>query len=331
MDAPPLPWLEKLRALARSNRPSQKPQLWENLPLALRRRVKFEISRRVSSGWLDQPQVVDLSQIGFDGRPGLRMEIVPREFMNQALFLYGTVEISETRLVQAMLRPGMCFVDVGANIGYYTVIAARLLGPSGTVHSFEPNASVRSSLVKNLELNAFHNVVVHDEAVTSESGSVLFYKSEWTENSGISSILPGDGRSEQGERVPSVSLDDFAEAISPVRIDLLKIDIEGAELDAIKGGERLLSRADAPAILFESFDVGPSGAALDRLGYDVRRVDYSLGSGIQLKRPDVVTESVFSSYEAPNYVAVKDRGMLDRLIAHSNAARLSAFKVLGKL
>src|SRR5258708_23981094 len=114
-------WVESLKTVARRNRPSRKPQLWENVPMALHRRIEFEVSRRLSPGWLDRPRIINLSEVGFeDGHVPLRMEVVPREVMNKALFLYGTFEISETRLVQSLLRPGMTFVDVGANIGYYT-------------------------------------------------------------------------------------------------------------------------------------------------------------------------------------------------------------------
>jgi hypothetical protein len=99
-------WVERIKTVALRNRPSQKPQLWENLPFGLRRRLQFEASRRFNDGWLDQAHVITLSQVGFeDDRPPLQMEVTPREEMNKALFLYGALEISETRLIQALLRP----------------------------------------------------------------------------------------------------------------------------------------------------------------------------------------------------------------------------------
>src|SRR6188768_3964767 len=131
-------WIQLLRDAARRNRPSRKPQLWENPLLALRRRLAFEVKRRTDDGWLDRMQVVALSRAGFgddDPAPPC-MEVAPREVINQTLFLYGTFEISQTRLIQSLLRPGMTFLDIGANIGYYTVIGARLVGPTGSVHSF---------------------------------------------------------------------------------------------------------------------------------------------------------------------------------------------------
>jgi FkbM family methyltransferase len=333
MDVPAAPsssWVGRLKTLAARNRPSQKPQLWEDLALGLRRRVELELAQRLDAGWLDRRHVVRLSRVGFeDGAPPLRMTVVPREMMNKSLFLYGTLEISETRIVQALLAPGMCFVDVGANIGYYALLGARIVGPSGAVHAFEPNGEVRTRLVENLELNGLANVVVYDKAVTRRSGTVRFYTSTWVENSGISSILPGAGRSEQGEEVACVSLDDFVATLGPRRIDLLKMDIEGAELEAIEGGRDLLSRADAPAILFEAAKVEPLAQALRGFGYSIRRLDYSLSVGLELIDAGDDHQGIFSSYEAPNYFATKDGAQFAAVVERANARRQPALRLLG--
>jgi FkbM family methyltransferase len=328
----PASWVDRIKSAALQNRPSQKPQLWENLPFALRRRVEFEVAHRLNAGWLDDARVITLSQVGFeDGARPLQMEVVPREAMNKALFLYGTLEISETRLVQALLRPGMCFIDVGANIGYYTLIAASIVGPTGAVHAFEPNEVIRTRLSANLRRNELDNVVVHGEAMTSQSGSVRFYASVSSENSGTSSIIPGAGLSAQGEEVPCVSLDDFAATLAPRRIDVLKMDVEGAELDAIKGGHKVLGGADAPALVFEGHDAAPIIEALRAFGYHTRKIDYSLGTGLELRDPNETTTGIFDAYEAPNYFAVKDPARFDEIVKHANARRRSAFNLLGRV
>jgi FkbM family methyltransferase len=324
-------WVGKLKTFVLRNRPSQKPQLWENLGLALRRRVEFEVSQRLRSDWLDQPRVVELSRVGFDAGAPLRMEVVPRDFICKSLFLYGSLEISETRLVQSLLRPGMCLVDVGANIGYYSLMGARIVGPTGAVHAFEPNESIRNRLSGNVQLNGFQNVVVHREAVTKQTGTVRFYKSAWSENSGISSIIPSYGLEEQGEDVPCVTLDDFAATLGARRIDLLKIDVEGAELDVIAGGRRVLGAADAPAVLFEGHEVAPLVEALGSLGYHVRRVDYTLGGGLSLSEPDGALQTIFSAYEPPNYFAVKDPGRFASLVEEVNAKRPPTSHLLGRI
>ena len=109
--------------------------------------------------------MIDLSGVGFEGQSPPRIEVTPREMLSRTLFLYGTFEISETRLVQAFLRPGMTFLDVGAHIGYYTLIAARLVGDGGRVVSFEPGAATRAQLEANVARNGFRNVEIRAEAL----------------------------------------------------------------------------------------------------------------------------------------------------------------------
>jgi FkbM family methyltransferase len=329
MDA--LRW-QSVKTVVRRNRPSQKPQLWENFPLALTRRLEFELSRRVNDGWLDRERTIRLSQVGFhdDGAP-LRMKVIPRQVISKSLFLYGLFEISETRLVQSVLRPGMAFVDIGANIGYYSLIAARLVGPTGLVHSFEPNDAVRARFSQNIQMNGFANVTVDDRAVTRESGAIDFYLSAWNENDGISSTVPNAGLSQTAVRVPCISLDDFAASLGGRQIDLLKIDVEGAELGVLEGGRRVLGAPKGPALLFESFDFRAIGTVLEGFGYHVRRLDYTLGGGLELRTLDDSRESLFSTYEAPNFIAVKDPRSFDEIMERANDKRSPALRWLGRV
>jgi len=325
-------WLENLRAFARRNRPSQKPQLWENFPLAMRRRIEFEVAHRLSDDWLDRGHVVTLSQVGFDdGRPPLRMQVIPRELMNKALYLYGTFEISETRLTQALLHPGMTLIDVGANIGYYSLVGARLVGPTGVVHSFEPNAAVRSRLADHVEMNGFRNIVLHDRAVTRSSGTIKFYVSAVRENDGISSTIPREGLENVAAEVPCVSLDEFVAAAGLGHVDLVKIDVEGAELDVFEGGRRVLGAAEGPALLFESFDIEAILPTLRDLGYHARRLHYTLSGGLELRALDDASENLFAAYEAPNYFALKDAARFEEVLRRANANRPAVFEWLGGL
>jgi len=326
-------WKDRLRGLVSRNRPSYKPQLWEDLPLAVRRRLKLELLQRGRADWLDTPRVVDLSRVGTDdGGPPSRMSLVLRDAIGRAMFLYGTYEICSTRLIQAFLRPGMTFADVGANIGYYTVLAGRAVGESGTVYSFEPNAALLPRLEENVRLNdLFGRVRILPQAVTRKSGEIRFYRSTASDNSGLSSTLPGDCRSDQGEVVPCVSLDDFAAKLAVGRrIDLIKIDVEGAELDVLEGGHETLERPDAPAIVFESMDVATVGAVLDPLGYSMRRIHYTITSGLELIEPGAPFHGIFDAYEPPNYFAAKDPALFGQIVERANARHSAALRMLGR-
>jgi len=324
-------WIQRFRDAAVRNRPSRKPQLWEDPWLAMRRRLAFEVNRRTREGWLDRTQVIDLSRVGFhDGAGAPRMAVVPREMINQSLFLYGTFEISETRLIQSLLREGMAFLDIGANIGYYTVIGARLVGPTGKVHCFEPHPDIRAQLQENIARNGYQNVVVHAEAMSEQTGTVTFFTSEDQQNQGTSSILPGSGR-KAAQQVPSVSLDDFVARLNPARVDLIKMDIEGAELHVIAGGRRTLAAADAPPIIFEAANLEPIARALGAFGYRVKRHYYTLARGLELLDPDAKFDDIFGEYEAPNYFAAKSEDVFEAAIAAANDDRPAALRLLGRL
>jgi len=325
-------WIQRVRDVARRNRPSRKPQLWEDPWLSLRRRLAFEVNRRTRADWLDSTHVIPLSGAGFANGGGapLSLAVVPREMMNQSLFLYGSFEIAETRLIQSLLRPGMTFLDIGANIGYYTVIGARLVGPSGKVHCFEPHPEIRARLQDNIARNGFQNVVVHGEAVAENSGTVSFFVSAYDENQGVSSILPGSGRRES-QPVPSVSLDDFVAGLGPGGVDLIKMDIEGAEVQVISGGQRTLSANDAPAIIFEAANLEPVARALSAFGYRIKRHHYTLARGLELLDPDAAFDNIFGEYEAPNYLAAKDAAVFQAAVDAANAARPAMLRVLGRI
>ena len=324
-------WWDTLRQVVGRNRPNRKPQLWEDFRLAAGRRARFEIGRRFDPDWLDRPHIVRLSKVGFSSPVApLKIELVPRELMNQAIFLYGAFEISETRLVQALLRPGMTFVDVGANIGYYTLVAARLVGDHGLVHSFEPHDELRARLGENLRRNGLDNVVVHSEAIADASGEVEFFASTWGANQGISSIIRGGARGD-GRTVKSLSLDDFFSTLAGRRVDLVKMDIEGAELRAIEGGVRTFRGIAAPPLIFEGHEIGPLVDALKRFDYKIRRIHYTLEGGLELPAVDAPSRSLFEAYEAPNYFAAKDDAVFEEVLARANGGRSPLLCMLGRL
>ena len=322
---------DAVREVAARNLPSQKPQLWENLSLSIRRRVAFELERLFRPGSIERPRVVTLSSIGLDGSdPPPCIEVNPSETINRAIFLYGTFEISETRLVQALVRPGMTVLDVGANIGYYTIIAARLVGESGRVFSFEPSTTTRALLEANVKRNAFQNVVIRPEALAERTGEVGFYPSTQASNQGISSIIPTDDRPAE-ITVPCSRLDDFVGNMGDRRIDLIKMDIEGAELQAIRGGRQVLGRSDGPPIIFEAHDLAPVAGALRELGYQIRRLHYTLDRGLELPDASTPFRGIFDLYEAPNYFAAKNPGVFEEAIARANANRSPLLRWLGRI
>ncbi len=287
-----------LAAFVRRNLPSAKPQLWGNLPRALSRKILTALATSIGGDWMDRPRVTSL----VDER--LRMEVVPRDQIGRAIYFYGMFELATTYLVRACLLPGDVFLDIGANSGYFTVIAGSLVGPTGEVHCFEPADGMRARLARNVALNGLDNCRVRAEAVWSHAGEVPFFETNVPDNSGCSSVLPGPGRTTAPRLLPSTTLDEIARQVGRT-VDLVKIDVEGGELAVLEGGRHFLGGPKAPAIVFESYEIASPLALLERLGYDLRRVAFSREQGLHFPDPSAGHEDLFASYEAPNFFAIK--------------------------
>jgi FkbM family methyltransferase len=169
--------------------------------------------------------------------------------MGLALYRYGhVVSDSDIELVRRLLRAGDVFVDGGANIGLFSLVAARSVGPSGKVIAFEPAPATREALRGNLALNALPWVEVRADALGARPGT-LELVTFTGDRSGLSSFQPADAGGGRREQVRVVTLDEaLGEEAAKVR--LLKLDLEGAEYGALQGASGLLGRVK-PDLLIE--------------------------------------------------------------------------------
>jgi FkbM family methyltransferase len=167
---------------------------------------------------------------------------------------YRSFEPVTARALGRLLRPGDTAFDVGANVGFYTLLFASRVGPFGTVHAFEPVNGDR--LEANLELSGLRNVVVSCTAVGATPGTVAIGRSAGAE--GLSSGTWRRGAAPDAVEVEQITLDDYVEAHVPGRIGLVKIDVEGMEPDVIAGLSRTLAAGRVEALLVEV-----SGDAMD--------------------------------------------------------------------
>jgi FkbM family methyltransferase len=193
--------------------------------------------------------------------PGFEMEIRdPREHVQRYIFFRGIFEPRETALFRKLLRPGDKVVDVGANIGWFTLLAARIIGPSGRVLAFEPFPSSFDHLKRNLSINDFSNIDLFPIAL-DYTDAVIHLAAATVENQGSVSAFACT----EGVSVPTRRLDDL---LAPnQRYRLLKIDVEGAEMRVLSGAQSALSDGRFENILFEVNDrmltrAGSSGAEL---------------------------------------------------------------------
>lgn len=160
-----------------------------------------------------------------------------------------TYEKDTTLLVERILKPEMLFIDIGAHVGYYTLVAARQVGSQGTVHAFEPEPCNYELLVENIRLNDYTNITTHNLAVSSKSGpSNLFVSSL---DSGRHSIYDHGLPKKDVVSVNSVAMDDFFESAGWPEADLIKIDVEGAENVVLKGMTGALQRSKILRLIIE--------------------------------------------------------------------------------
>jgi FkbM family methyltransferase len=150
--------------------------------------------------------------------------------------------------LSSSLRPGMTFVDVGANIGHFALLAALLVGPSGRVLAFEPTPVVANRLRENIRLNALSNVTAVEKAISDRGGRALLYES--CDDQEANSLFHQSSARDTVE-VETATLDEELSKYDVGKVDLLKIDAEGSELAVLQGGSRTLTSGHRPAILLE--------------------------------------------------------------------------------
>ena len=199
---------------------------------------------------------------------GLRVRIYSHDVIGKCVYQHGVFEPAEARLVTRFLKPGMVFFDVGANFGQYTVLAAERVGATGRVHSFEPSARMYGELCFNVTLNDLQErCLLNNLALSDKEGSARLsrYEAGAEVYGSLGTQHRATSRIEGYEEVVTTTLDAYVAQHQIDHVDLIKMDIEGAELLALRGGERLLCRADAPAIVLEMADVNAKGFAYSAL------------------------------------------------------------------
>lgn len=180
------------------------------------------------------------------------------------IYLNGIYEPEETILFRDLVKPGMVVVDIGAHVGYYTLIAAAGVGQQGRVFAFEPHPSNYSLLVRNVETNRYRNVITIPNAVSDRSGSLRLFEG-WA-NTGDHRIYDTcDGR--PWINVRSTTLDEFFSDWGEDRVDVIKMDIQGAEGAAFRGMTNVVQNNQNLRIISEFWPL-----AIEGFGYSSRGV-----------------------------------------------------------
>src|SRR5580700_11169563 len=210
-------------------------------------------------------------QVQAGAAKGLWIKLNPR---TAEAFIQGAGEPSVQKFVVEHLKPGMVFYDLGTNLGFFSLVAARQIGPAGHVYGFEPDREIALRVRANLNHNGFENFTLTEAAVWRETGTVTFARSDELSSpdrgTGQIAMTPGQSQTIQ---VPAIALDDFVKTARPP--DLIKCDVEGAEVEALRGAVSLLAERH-PNVVCEIHSPENGIAVRDlllQLGYQVFDLD----------------------------------------------------------
>ena len=201
---------------------------------------------------------------------GLWFELNPRTGQH---YLRGRAETAIQDILVQRLREGMVFYDLGANIGLFSLLAARLVGPTGQVISFEPDPQTAERLSRNIARNGYQNMTVIQAGVWSTTENQRFKVADASSpDHGVGRFVAEDA-DEKGVAIECVALDDITKKVAAP--DAIKCDVEGAEIEVLQGAKLVLLE-HRPWIVCEVHSDANRIAAeeiLKQLGYRIETID----------------------------------------------------------
>lgn len=181
----------------------------------------------------------------FDGAYRIGLDLA--EHMQRRIFWVGYYSREVVYLLETLIRPGMVIFDVGANIGEITLVAAKRTTSSGKVVAFEPVNAIADRLDEHVRENALAWVETHRLGLSNRQGEANIYAScnQWKSTEphrGLGSLYPGGENVSPLQSIQLTTLDRFVRNNPPKRLDIIKLDIEGAELPCLEGAKATLER-----------------------------------------------------------------------------------------
>ncbi len=226
---------------------------------------------------------------------GAKLILYPDSKLSELIFRHN-FESAERQFHSHYLKAGDIYVDVGANIGLFTVIAASKVGQDGVVYAFEPADLPRNRLIKNVRLNGFGNVYVISKALSNRSRQDSIFIPLDGHDAWSSLGKPTAGQDVIEQTVQMIKWDDFAKENAVGKVAMMKLDVEGWESKVLEGASALLSSKQAPLLQVEFTDEAAQSAgsscqhlyeALENFGYKMYRYDAQNNKLI----PDALRES----------------------------------------
>lgn len=224
-------------------------------------------------------------------------------------------EDNELEFFKRYLRTGDAFIDIGANIGLFTILSAKLVGENGSVFSFEPVNATYNRLIENIELNHLQNVKSYQLALSNNDGSFEMMVSKEGYDAWNSMGKPIAGGSFGKEKINTEKFDNIFSMHNHSNISLIKIDVEGWEMNVLKGGRNFFSEKNSPTLMLEFCDKAAENSNsscatlyeyLNELGYDLFSYESHSNKLIPEKRKE--------HYSYENLLAIKNFNEVEKRI-----------------
>jgi FkbM family methyltransferase len=272
------------------------------------RRHERQLTKR-REWWNAHPD--EPNEVEFEVQPNVRMRLNRRNTLSKLIYCED-FEWVERRFANDFLKPGDTYVDIGANVGLFTLIAASRVGASGRVVSFEPAAATFKGLLANVELNGFKQVSCNKLAVgaaQSEMDMTVSLDGFDAWNSLTSSLSqPVEAKKIITEKVSCVTWDSFAQEHDLVgKVTMMKIDVEGWEAHVLEGARQTLSRPDAPLLQVEFTDdaCAAAGATCQQLYQALLDLGYKMYTYNAVQK-QLTGDAMRERYPYANLIATKD-------------------------
>lgn len=217
-------------------------------------KLLYPIAMNWFSYWIFQVFIVrGRKTIRFTTKYGFLMELSPYEYYMSGYFYLGESNPMETRVLRSVLHIGDTFLDVGAHIGWYSLNARQIVGPAGKVIAFEPNPSCASELNQNIILNSWKSIKIEKIAISDKNKKSDF----WIGDDMAGSLIKTSAQELTRYCVNKISvhiktLDSYYKEHRIEKIRLIKIDVEGAEEQVIKGSMKILKKFH-PCLILEIY------------------------------------------------------------------------------
>jgi len=226
---------------------------------------------------------------------GVRMKLSPFYQLDRSIIAFGEYDQPLHEFFRRFVRPGMVCIDAGANIGDSTLHLAKLVGPTGRVYAFEPAPFPRLRLAEHVAANNFDDrVSISPCALADHAGSAtLSYSQPEVENQGMGSLVNRDNHVvTQSVEVPLQALDAFVSEMKIAKIDLIKVDIQGAEPMFLRGARATLAR-QRPVMCMELSPLDLAASGLDSA--ELVGMLEGIGYAVHVLSPDGTAGTVLAS------------------------------------